>query len=90
MNSERTHAYGRVLRTLADVAPTKLHAPELARIREAADTLIFAAELDDAREALEDMEALTDSLVATGRWSEERAAELARDLHACGPLAPVA
>jgi hypothetical protein len=90
MNSERTQAYGRVLRTLEDVGPTKLHTPELARIREAADTLIFAAELDDAREALEDMEALNDSLVATGRWSEERAAELARDLLACGPLAPVA
>ena len=90
MNSERTQAYGRVLRTLEDVAPTKLHAPELARIREAADTLIFAAELDDAREALADMEALCESLVATGRWSEERAAELARDILACGPLAPVA
>ena len=66
MNSERTQAYGRVLRTLEDVGPTKLHTPELARIREAADTLIFAAELDDAREALEDMEALCESLVATG------------------------
>ena len=90
MNSERTQAYGRVLRTLEDVGPTKLHTPELARIREAADTLIFAAALDDAREALEDMEALCEQLVATGRWSEERAAELARDILACGPLAPVA
>ena len=90
MNSERTQAYGRVLRTLEDVGPTKLHTPELARIREAADTLIFAAELDDAREALEDMEALCESLTATGRWSEERAAELASDILACGPLAPVA
>ena len=90
MNSERTQAYGRVLRTLEDVGPTKLHQTEQARVREAADTLIFAATLDDARAALEDIEALCEHLVATDRWSAERAAELAHDLGACGPLAPVA
>jgi len=90
MTSERTQAYGRVLRTLEDVGPTKLHDPEQERIRNAADTLIFATTLDDAREALEDIDALAEHLVATGRWSEERAAELAQDILACGPLAPVA
>ena len=90
MTSERTQAYGRVLRTLEDVGPTKLHEAEQARIREAADTLIFAATLDDARAALEDVDALCEHLVATGRWTEERAAELAQELLACGPLAPVA
>ena len=90
MTSERTQAYGRVLRTLEDVGPTKLHDPEQERIRNAADTLIFATTLDDAREALEDIDALAEHLVATGRWSEERAAELVQDLVACGPLAPVA
>ena len=49
MTSERTQAYGRVLRTLQDVGPTKLHDAEQARIRDAADTLIFAATLDEAR-----------------------------------------
>jgi hypothetical protein len=90
MNSERTQAYGRVLRTLEDVGPTKLHESEQTRIREAADTLIFAATVDDARAALEDVDALCEHLVATDRWSAERAAELAHDLLACGPLAPVA
>jgi hypothetical protein len=90
MTSERTQAYGRVLRTLEDVGPTKLHDPEQERIRSAADTLIFARTLDEAREALEDIDALAEHLVATGRWSEERAAELAQDILACGPLAPVA
>jgi hypothetical protein len=90
MNSERTQAYGRVLRTLEDVGPTKLHQTEQTRVREAADTLIFAATLDDARAALEDVEALCEHLVATDRWSAERAAELEHDLAACGPLAPVA
>jgi hypothetical protein len=90
MNSERTQAYGRVLRTLEDVGPTKLHPDEQDRVREAADTLIFAVTFEDAREALEDVDTLAEHLVATGRWSEERTAELAQDLLACGPLAPVA
>jgi hypothetical protein len=90
MNSERTQAYGRVIRTLEDVGPTKLHESEQERVRTAADTLIFAATLEEAREALEDVDTLAEHLVATGRWSEERAAELAQDILACGPLAPVA
>jgi hypothetical protein len=90
MNSERTQAYGRVTRTLADVGPTKLHDSEQERVREAADSLIFAATPDEARAALDDVEALCEHLVATERWSAERAAELARDVLACGPLAPVA
>ena len=90
MNSERTQAYGRVLRTLEEVGPAKLHGPELERIREAADTLIFAGTLEQAREALADVDALCEHLVATGRWSEERAAGLEHDVLACGPLTAVA
>ncbi len=90
MTSERTQAYGRVLRTLEDVGPTKLHDSEQARIREAIDELIFAAAADEARQTRADVEALTEHLVASGRWTESRAAELADDILACGPLAPVA
>ena len=90
MTSERTQAYGRVLRTLEDLGPTKLHDSEQVRIRDAADTLIFASTLDDARAALEDVDTLAEHLVASGRWSEQRAAQLADDILACGPLAPVA
>jgi hypothetical protein len=90
MNSERTQAYGRVIRTLEDVGPTKLHADEQERIREAADTLIFAATAAEVLGTLEEVDALGEHLVATGRWTEERAAELVQDLVACGPLAPVA
>ena len=89
MNSERTQAYGRVLRRLEDIGASKLHLPEQARIREAADTLLFAAMLGHARAALEDLDALCEHLAATGRWSEESATELAQDVLACGPLAPV-
>jgi hypothetical protein len=90
MTSERTQAYGRVLHTLEDVGPTKLHDSEQERIREAADTLIFAATLGEAREALADIDALAEHLTASGRWSQERATELVQDLLGCGPLAPVA
>jgi hypothetical protein len=90
MTSERTQAYTRVLRTLEDLGPTKLHDSEQARIRDAADTLIFAATMEEARPALEDVDALSALLVTSGRWSGERAAALSQDILACGPLAPVA
>jgi hypothetical protein len=89
MNSERTQAYGRVVKTLDDLGPAKLQAAEQDRIREAADTLIFATDLDQARTALEDISTLAEHLVASGRWSEERADHLVQDLLACGPVAPV-
>jgi hypothetical protein len=90
MTSERTQAYGRVVKTLEDVGPTKLHESEQERIRDAADTLIFAATLEEARAALADIDALAEHLASTGRWTQERAAELAQDILACGPLAAVA
>jgi hypothetical protein len=89
MTSERTQAYGRVVRTLDDVGATKLHKDEQIAIREFADTLIFASTPDEARETVHEVDALGERLVASGRWTEERAAELVRDIIACGPLAPV-
>jgi hypothetical protein len=90
MTSERTHAYGRVVKMLDDLGPTKLQPGELERVRDAADTLIFAATSDEVRPALEDVQDLAEHLVTSGRWTEERAEELLRDIEACGPVAPVA
>ena len=90
MTSDRTQAYGRVVKTLEDIGPAKLQPSEQDRIRDAADNLIFAANLDDARATLEDVEALVEHLVASGRWTTERAEQLAADLLACGPVTPVA
>ena len=90
MNSERTQAYGRVVKTLEELGPAKLQTGEQARVREAADTLIFAVDLDEARAAMADVDALAEQLVASDRWSEERAKQLADDLLACGPVTPVA
>jgi hypothetical protein len=91
MTSERSKAYGRVTRTLTELGPTKLLAVEQQRVREAADTLLFCEDVQDdaAVAALRDLRAVVDHLVASGRWSEERASRLADDVAACGPLAPV-
>ena len=89
MNTERTQAYGRVVKTLEDVGPAKLQRAELQRVRDAADTLIFAFDLDEARAALEDIDALTEHLVNSGRWSDERAQQLVDDILACGPVTAV-
>ena len=90
MTNERTQAYGRVVQTLDELGATKLLPAEQARIREAADNLIFAADFDEARGALEDVDGLTEHLVASGRWTSERAQQLLQDLIGCGPVAPVA
>ena len=90
MNSERTQAYGRVVKTLEDLGPAKLQPAEQERVREAADTLIFAVDLDEARAAMADVDALAEHLVASDRWSEERAKQLVDDLLACGPVTPSA
>jgi hypothetical protein len=89
MNAERTQAYGRVIKTLDEIGPAKLQPAEQDRIRDAADTLIFAAELDQARAAMADVDALAEHLVGTGRWTSERADQLVSDLLACGPVVAV-
>ena len=89
MNSERTQAYGRVVKTIEDLGPTKLQPAEQDRVREAADILIFAADLEEARAAMADVDALAEHLVASDRWSEERAKQLVDDLLACGPVTAV-
>jgi hypothetical protein len=88
MSPERTQAYGRVMHTLNELGPSKLLGDEQDRIREAADTLIFASDLVEdpaAVEALADAETLCAALVESGRWTEMTAARLAKDLRECGP-----
>jgi hypothetical protein len=91
MTSDRAKAYGRIVATIEDLGATKLQPSEVQRIRDAADTLLFSETLDapGAREALDDVEALTDHLVASDRWTEERAARLFDDVAECGPVTPV-
>jgi len=62
------------------------------QIREAADELFFAdGDWGDEETvgALGDAVRLIEGLVHVGRWPEPAAKRLLRELHACGPLAPV-
>lgn len=92
MTSDRAKAYGRIVATIDELAATKLQPDEVARVRAAADTLLFSEDITDpgAREALDDAEDLVHTLVDSGRWTEERAQRLLDDLTACGPVAPTA
>lgn len=86
MTPDRSNAYGRVIKTLNDVGAAKLHDLERMRVRNAADTLLFAAEADAAAlDALADVEHLARHLIETGRWLPERASTLSDDVAACGP-----
>jgi hypothetical protein len=93
MTSERSQAYGRVMRTLDDVGPAKLTEDERDRVRAGADTLFFAEDLGtdgEAREAVSDVTALARHLVESERWIDDSARRLLQDVLACGPLQPVA
>jgi hypothetical protein len=93
MTSERSQAYGRVMKTLDDMGPAKLHESEREQIRAAADTLFFAEDLGadaEAREAVSRITKLARGLVDSGRWLDETARPLLADVLACGPLQPVA
>ena len=80
---ERARAYTRVMNALQDLDPAKQ-----ALTRRAADALLFCIDvLNDrcARAAVLDFEAMHAQLIASGRWTRERAAALADDVWACGP-----
>jgi hypothetical protein len=84
MTGDRAQAYGRVVATVDDLAGTKLQDAEVARIREAADLLLFSEQGD--REAFADVEELVHDLVESERWTEDRGQLLLDDLAACGEV----
>lgn len=87
--SERSQAYGRVVRTLENLGPTKLLPHEQDLIREAADTLLFTQDPSadaEAGQAVAAIESVAAHLVETERWTAERASLLVDDVLACGHL----
>ncbi len=86
MDNDRSHAYGRVVKTLADLGPAKLSSAEQQVIRTAADALLFDGDAYDELSAVED---LAQQLVDADRLSAERARRLVDDVAACGPSAGV-
>ena len=88
MTSERARAYARVMKTLHDLGPAKLRSPEQALTRLAADALLFCADIVNdrsARTAFSTFDDMCDRLVATGRWTPQRADEFADNVWAFGP-----
>ena len=82
-----------MIKTVRDIGPAKLRSSEQALTRLAADSLLFCADIVDdrsARAAFSDFEAMGEHLVATGRWTAQRAAQFAEDVWACGPAFDVA
>ena len=86
MDSDRSQAYGRVVKTLDDLGPAKLTVAEQQVVRTAADALLFDGNAYDELAAVED---LAQQLVDAGRLSAERARLLVDDVAACGPPAGV-
>jgi hypothetical protein len=76
------------MKTLADLGTAKLLRSEQARVRDAADALLFCTDIigdPSARAALLDVDDLCARLVDSNRWSRRLAGELADDVYACGP-----
>ena len=76
------------MHTLSELGPSKLQLDEMDRIRQAADSLIFAEDLRDdpmVQADLEDVETLCQDLVESGRWEQVTAMRLVKDVSQCGP-----
>jgi hypothetical protein len=84
MTSERANAYGRVVKALSDLGPTKLHEDEQQVIRDAADALLFEESNSSSAAALTQARELTARLVESDRLLPETAERLLGDLAACG------
>ncbi len=86
MTTERAEAYGRVMRTLAEMGPSKLQPFEQDVIRDAADAALFAD--DDSPIALVaviEVNELAARLVESDRWLIDAVVRLVADVEACGP-----
>ena len=86
MDNARSQAYGRVVKTLAELGNIKLTVDEAQIIRTAADALFFDGDGYDELAAVED---LVQQLVDAGRWTAESGHRLVDDVAACGPSAGV-
>ena len=90
VTSRRAEAYGRVVRILDGPDGEELRPEEVARIREATDSLFFCEDIEQdaaARDAADEIADLAVELVESGRWDEDAAEQLVSDVLACGPVA---
>jgi hypothetical protein len=88
MTTNRARAYGRVMTLISQLGSAKLHADEQQSIRDAADALLFTADVasdEEARAALRHLEDVVERLVASDRLLAETADHLLDAVEACGP-----
>ena len=86
MTPDRARAHARVTKTLRDIGPAKLLPAEQARIRLAADTLVFSTEPGvGTLAARADVTALCRHLAGSGRWLPGSADERLADVWDGGP-----
>ena len=88
MTTRRVTAYKHVLRVLDDLGPAKLHPAEQDTNREAADAVLFSADVltdAEARSALDRAEDLVERLVDADRLLPETGDALLEAIEACGP-----
>jgi len=89
MTSERSEAYGRAMKALADLGPSKFHPFQQEVIRDAADSLLFCEDLEQdtaANDALERFYALAAHLIANDVLVPDTVEQLVADVVACGPV----
>ena len=89
MTAERSQAYGRVMKLLAEMGPAKLQPRERDLVREAADAMLFSADFDDdahAQMAMGALQELAETLVESERWMFQTADRMLRDVEDCGPF----
>src|SRR5687768_12907789 len=88
MTTNRARAYGRVMTLISELGPAKLHADEQQAIREAADALLFTADVTsdaEARTALNRLDGVMERLVANERLLPEASDAILDAVEGCGP-----
>jgi hypothetical protein len=88
MTTNRARAYGRVTTLVDELGPAKLHPPEQQAIRDAADALLFTADVasdPEAKAALSRLDEVMDHLVASERLIPETSDAILDAVEACGP-----
>ena len=88
MTTNRARAYGRVMNLIDQIGAAKLHDDEQQAVRDAADALLFCADIasdSEAKDALNRLDDVMDRLVAADRLLPETAGELLEAVEGCGP-----
>jgi hypothetical protein len=88
MTTNRARAYGRVMTLIEQLGPAKLHDDERQAIRDAADALLFTADVasdEEAKATLNRLDEVMETLVDSDRLIAETADALLDAVEACGP-----